>query len=127
MVQYFRLARHTQSINDIKRFYVDILDFEEIGSFEGHRGYDGVMLGFKDHTWHMEFTQSNDSHLERKLDDDDLIVLYYNNERSYKETINKLEKSGVKSVKSKNPYWDENGKTFIDPEGWRVVICNRAW
>jgi YycE-like protein len=30
-------------------------------------------------------------------------------------------------VKSFNPYWDGNGCTFEDPDGYRVVLQNAAW
>ncbi|ECG3432622.1 VOC family protein, partial [Salmonella enterica subsp. enterica serovar Oranienburg] len=26
-----------------------------------------------------------------------------------------------------NPYWDVNGKTFVDRDGYRVVMQNKAW
>src|SRR5438477_9074523 len=32
-----------------------------------------------------------------------------------------LEKLGHKPVKSLKPYWDRNGKTFAEPDGYRVV------
>jgi hypothetical protein len=30
-------------------------------------------------------------------------------------------------VQSFNPYWDQHGKTFEDPDGYRVVLQNAAW
>ncbi len=35
--------------------------------------------------------------------------------------------AGFKIVKSFNPYWDNSGKTFEDPEGYRVVLQNKTW
>ena len=26
-----------------------------------------------------------------------------------------------------NPYWNVNGKTFVDGDGYRVVLQNRSW
>lgn len=26
-----------------------------------------------------------------------------------------------------NPYWDQQGKTFVDPYGYRVVLQNADW
>jgi Questin oxidase-like len=31
------------------------------------------------------------------------------------------------SVKAFNPYWDRNGKTFEDPDGYRVVLQHANW
>ena len=41
--------------------------------------------------------------------------------------VARLEKAGYKSVKSFNPYWDKKGKTFEDPDGYRVVLQNASW
>jgi len=35
--------------------------------------------------------------------------------------------AGFNVVNSLNPYWDVNGRTFVDPDGYRVVIQNKAW
>jgi hypothetical protein len=34
---------------------------------------------------------------------------------------------GFAPVPSFNPYWDENGVTFEDPDGYRIVIQRGAW
>ena len=33
-----------------------------------------------------------------------------------------MEKAGYRAVKAFNPYWDKNGRTFVDPDGYRVVL-----
>jgi hypothetical protein len=35
--------------------------------------------------------------------------------------------AGYKPVKSYNPYWDDKGVTFEDPDGYRVVLQNDSW
>jgi hypothetical protein len=35
--------------------------------------------------------------------------------------------AGYRPVPSNNPYWDQNGKTFEDPDGYRVVLTNQSW
>ena len=35
--------------------------------------------------------------------------------------------AGFRPVPSYNPYWDQYGKTFEDPDGYRVVLANRTW
>lgn len=34
---------------------------------------------------------------------------------------------GYEPVESYNPYWDEVGATFEDPDGYRVVLQNDKW
>ena len=55
-----RFARHTNDLEAIKSFYITILDFELLGSFENHNNYNGVFLGFQNADWHLEFTVSNE-------------------------------------------------------------------
>jgi hypothetical protein len=38
-----------------------------------------------------------------------------------------MEHHGHRPVKSFNPYWDKKGKTFEDPDGYRVVLQHAAW
>ena len=40
----FRFARHTNDLEQIKSFYIAILGFELLGTFENHNGYDGVFI-----------------------------------------------------------------------------------
>ena len=35
--------------------------------------------------------------------------------------------AGFKLVESYNNYWDINGNTFEDADGYRVVLQNREW
>jgi len=44
----FRIARPTNRLSEIVEFYTKGLGMEIIGSFSGHAGYDGVMLGMPD-------------------------------------------------------------------------------
>jgi hypothetical protein len=41
--------------------------------------------------------------------------------------VAQLEGLGYMPVKAFNPYWDKNGKTFEDPDGYRVVLQNAIW
>ena len=35
--------------------------------------------------------------------------------------------AGFQAVSSSNPYWERAGRTFEDPEGYRVVLQNAQW
>jgi len=36
-------------------------------------------------------------------------------------------KAGYPPVPSFNPYWDLDGRTFEDPDGYRVVLQRGTW
>ena len=46
---------------------------------------------------------------------------------AWKRAVARLEGLGYRPVKAFNPYWDKKGKTFEDPDGYRVVLQNAAW
>lgn len=125
MINHFRVARHTNKLDEIKKFYCEILGLELLGEFD-HKGYKGVFLGEKNQTWHLEFTESNDiaKHIPDK---DDLIVFYLGKNIEYDNCLERLKSNGFVSVVSKNPYWDEWGRTYCDPDGFRIVICHKEW
>jgi hypothetical protein len=35
--------------------------------------------------------------------------------------------AGFNQVPSFNPYWEVQGRTFIDPDDYRVVLQNSEW
>lgn len=71
----FRYARHTSDLEKLETFYTEILDFDILGGFENHDGYDGLFLGKKDTDWHLEFTKS-DELANQIFDEDDILVFY---------------------------------------------------
>ena len=56
----FRVARHTNQLDEIRRFYTTIFEFEILGEFKNHNNYDGIFIGKPHLNWHLEFTTSND-------------------------------------------------------------------
>ncbi|OYU79567.1 MAG: prolyl endopeptidase [Flavobacterium sp. BFFFF1] len=116
-----RVARHTNNLETIKLFYIEILGFTELGHFEGHDGYDGIFIGNPGSDWHLEFTQSSEKALHQS-DEDDIIVLYPATKNEYELLLNNLSESNIPFIEPKNPYWKENGSMFMDPDGFRIVI-----
>ena len=115
-----RIARHTNQLEKIRTFYIETLNFESLGSFFDHNGYDGLFLGFPEASWHLEFTQSADL-ADHHPDPDDLLVLYPGNDK-YHDFVEQLIKTGIEPISSKNPYWSTNGFHFLDPDGFGIVI-----
>lgn len=116
-----RVARHTDDLEKIKSFYIDILGFELLGGFENHDNYDGVFIGKPNLGWHFELTTS-DEKANHSFDEDDILVLYPENQNEYNNLINNLLTNDISIIASKNPYWNENGKMVQDPDGYRIVI-----
>lgn len=118
---FLRVARHTNDLQRIENFYVDILGFERLGGFQNHQNYDGVFIGKSGLDWHFEFTQS-ESKAKHTFDEEDVIVLYPKTISDYNELENKLVRNNISIITAINPYWNQNGKMFQDPDGYRIVI-----
>ena len=119
----FRFARHTNNIEKIKSFYIDILGLELIGAFEDHNGYDGVFIGKISENWHLEFTKSNED-VTFNFGDEDILVFYPNTKLEFNQIQDKLKAHKFNFIDAKNPYWNENGKMILDPDGYRIVVSN---
>lgn len=117
----FRAARHTNDLKPIIHFYHEILGLEILGSFEQHENYEGVFLGIKSEKWHLEFTVSDEA-ANHHPDEDDLWVFYIEGEEKYNQLLERIRSHKVKEVAAKNPYWNRNGVTFLDPDGYGIVI-----
>ncbi len=118
----FRIARHTDNINQIAEFYTKILLFDVLGTFNNHQNYSGVFFGFQNTDWHFEFTESN-TKANHKFDEDDLLV-FYPKSKSYQKIIQNIEQYKIKTYQAKNPYWNDNGILIKDPDGYHIVISN---
>ena len=119
----FRFARHTNNLEQLKSFYIDILGLELLGGFENHNGYDGVFIGKSNENWHLEFTKS-DEIVSFNFGDEDILVFYPKNKLEFELIHDRIKSHSIKFINSKNPYWNENGKMLLDPEGYRVVISH---
>ncbi|WP_231129612.1 hypothetical protein [Flavobacterium sufflavum] len=42
---HLRVARHTNNLETIENFYINILGFERLGGFNNHNNYNGVFIG----------------------------------------------------------------------------------
>ena len=56
-----------------------------------------------------------------------LLVFYLPDETDWRAAIERLRAQGHEPVPSNNPYWERRGKTFEDPDGYRVVLQNTGW
>ena len=124
---HMRVARPTDRMDDILHFYRDGLGLEVIAHFEDHDGFDGIMLGRPGLGWHLEFTHKRGHDAGRAPTQDNLLVFYMPEHAAWQRTVARMEEHGYRPVPAFNPYWDKNGKTFEDVDGYRVVIQRAAW
>ena len=122
-----RVARPTDDLEAVTRFYRDGLGLKELFRFEDHEGFDGVMLGLPGASYHLEFTHARGHHVGRAPTADHLLVFYLPDESQFREAVERLSHIGYTPVPSFNPYWDRDGQTFEDPDGYRVVLQRAPW
>jgi ribosomal protein S18 acetylase RimI-like enzyme len=113
----YRVAHPVGDLARSASFYRDRLRLPVRDRFSGHDGYDGVI-----------FTLPGGGELELTAGpaapsagtDEDLLVLYTGDAAAVADG---LDAAGVPSIMSANPYWTRFGRTFLDPDGYRVVVA----
>lgn len=123
-VMQVRIARPTDQIEELERFYCLGLGLKKLGSFTGHRGYDGLLIGLPDRSYHLEFTQHVSGSPCPAPSKDNLLVFYMPNQSDIDTIVQRLNDMGYPEVEPENPYWEEKGVTIADPDGWRIVLMN---
>ena len=127
MEAHLRVGRPTDDLAAVVRFYRDGLGLEVLFEFHDHDGFDGVMLGHKGAAYHLEFTRKAGHNVGRAPTQDNLLVFYLPDAAAWRAAVARMEQAGYQPVKAFNPYWERNGRTFEDPDGYRVVLQNAAW
>src|SRR5688572_11960672 len=122
-----RVTRPSDELDAVVRFYRDGLGFDVLSEFRDHDGFDGVMLGHAGAAYHLEFTRKAGHRAGRAPTGDNLLVFYLPDRVAWATAVARLEALGVRAVPAFNPYWDRAGKSFADPDGYRVVLQNAAW
>ena len=125
-VRSVRIARPTDQLDKVVRFYAQGLGLSELGRFAGHAGYQGVLLGLPGAEYHLEFTQHDQGSPGQAPSRDNLLVLYFDEATDIERVAARLATLGHLPVEAENPYWTENGAVTVeDPDHWRVVLMPR--
>ena len=122
-----RVARPTDDLEALRKFYCDGLGMDLLYAFSGHDGFDGIMVGQPGVPYHFEFTKKIEHAVGRAPTEENLIVFFLPDQAEWNTSVARMVASGFSPVPSFNPYWERNGKTFEDPDGYRVVLQNAAW
>ncbi|MCC3155721.1 VOC family protein [Hymenobacter sp. 15J16-1T3B] len=122
-----RVARPTNDLAALLPFYRDGLGFTIIGQFEDHAGFDGLMLGHPQAPYHLEFTREQGQPAGGAPSAEHLLVFYLPDAAEWQAAVARMQAAGFAPVPAHNPYWDQHGRTFQDPDGYRVVLQRAAW
>ncbi|MBJ9977086.1 VOC family protein [Pseudomonas sp. S75] len=126
-INHLRIARPVSDLERSKALYCQGLGLQVLGGFKNHAGFDGVMLGDPALDWHLEFTHCHRHEIEPHHSVEDLLVLYVADPADFQALCERLADSGFARVAAFNPYWQENGVSFVDHDGYRVVVARVSW
>ncbi|HEX6047841.1 MAG TPA: VOC family protein [Gemmatimonadaceae bacterium] len=121
------MARPSRDLARATRFYTQALGFELLAAFADHADIDGVILGHPSWPYHLEFTRRRTDPLMPRPTDEDLLVFYLPDRSQWETVSRRVRDFGAQPVPSSNPYWNECGVTFEDPDGYRLVLENASW
>jgi len=122
-----RIARPTDQLAAITQMYIQGLGFILLAEFKDHQGFDGAIIGHQNHSYHLEFTHHRGTQVGGAPSQDNLIVFYLPNSSEWQSACADMLAAGFKAVTAYNPFWDIDGKTFEDVDGYRVVLQHRVW
>ncbi|MFE0812754.1 VOC family protein [Streptomyces sp. NPDC058794] len=124
-----RIARPSRDLGAAERFWVRGLGLGVVWRSEGGPepgGHDLLMVGWPDADWHLELVCEPDRPVEPRPTEEDLLVIYVDGPVP-DDLVTRLEEHGGRRVPSPNPYWNRWGVTIEDPDGYRLVLCERGW
>ena len=126
---HIRIARPTDNVNALRNFYCNGLGFRVLYEFEGHDGFDGLIIGLESGSagYHLEFTTKEGHTVGRAPTEDNLLVFYLPDQAIWRKAVERMESAGCGTVKAFNEYWERVGRTFEDPDGYRIVLQNAKW
>lgn len=127
MIPTLRVARPTNDLAALRHFYVEALGLSELYAFAGHDGFDGLMVGQAEAAYHLEFTQQVGHVVPLAPTAENLLVFYLPERATWEAAVARMQAHGYAAVPAHNAYWDQQGLTFADPDGYRVVLQNAAW
>jgi hypothetical protein len=127
MTPTFRIARPTDHLEALSEMYAAGLGMARLGGFTDHDGFSGTMLGYPGAPYHLEFTAKDGHVAGRAPTEDNLLVLYVEDEGEWSRRCDAMVAAGFAHVAAFNPYWEHSGRTYEDLDGYRVVIQHGAW
>jgi catechol 2,3-dioxygenase-like lactoylglutathione lyase family enzyme len=127
MRPHLRIARPVTNLPRSTSMYCEGLGLRVLGRFDNHDGFDGVMLGVEGGAHDFEFTHCRAHPVVPSPTAEDLLVFYLPTPAEWEAAHARMLAAGFIQVVSFNPYWDARGRTYQDPDGYRVVLQQADW
>ena len=125
-IPVLRIARHCRDPFALAARYVAALGFVELGRFNDHDGFDGIMVGWPRAGWHLEFVAAPHPRANPP-EREDALVLYFPDAGEWGAARAAALAAGFTAAAAGNPYWEENGASFDDAEGFRLILARQQW
>jgi catechol 2,3-dioxygenase-like lactoylglutathione lyase family enzyme len=106
VVPILRVARPSDNLDALRRFYEQGLGLALLFHFEDHEGFDGIILGQERAPYHFEFTRARGHAAGRAPTLDNLLVFYLPDVAEWQAAVQRMCDSGFNPVPAFNPYWD---------------------
>lgn len=128
---HVRIARPSRGLAAAERFWVEGLGMRVLYRATSVPGdpdhaHDLLMVGWPEAGWHLELVRDPAQPVEPRPTVEDLLVVYLDDPVE-EALVSQLEQAGGRRMPSHNPYWDRFGVTIEDPDGYRLVLCERSW
>lgn len=119
-----RIVRPTDNLEAVTQMYMNGLGLRLVSEFDNHEGFNGRILGHPGHPWHLEFTHHYGTTVGRAPTQDNLLVFYIPDKLEWETCCRTMIGAGFQRVTSYNPWWEHEGVSFEDCDGYRVVLQN---
>jgi len=119
----FRAARPSDRLGELRHFYVDALGCDLLSEWQDHEGYDGLVVGDPAGRWQAEFVHDRKRPAPRVPGPEHLLVFYVADRAALNARAHTMDAAGCHRVAPANGYWARQGVTYLDPDGYAVVIA----
>src|SRR5216110_324728 len=75
----------------------------------------------------IEFTRCHTHPVAPAPTPEDLLVFYVPTAAEWRPACASMLAAGFKQLSSFNPYWETRGRTYEDPDGYRIVLQQAEW
>jgi hypothetical protein len=127
VTHHLRIARPVSDLARSQTMYSQGLGLEVLGGFTDHQGFDGIMLGNTNMDYHIEFTSCRHQPVQPTPTHEDLLVFYIPDHEAWQNACQKMLEAGFRKTPAFNPYWDKQGCTFSDHDGYCLVLQHGNW
>ncbi|GHF34225.1 catechol 2,3-dioxygenase-like lactoylglutathione lyase family enzyme [Deinococcus metalli] len=121
-----RIARPSADLRAAEAFYVDGVGLSVLWRSDADDFAELLMLGVPGALWHLELTRARHHDVRPTPTPEDLLVLYLDAPVP-PALVERMVAHGGRRVTALNPYWERWGVTVADPDGYRLVLCQRSW